>query len=143
MTITNALVVPYNREPTSADHRRQDTPCYQDEALLLHKYSFFVVRLKKKKNKAATLVPGKEASGQDGLHRLMNSVVPAPGKKTSATEGRAASQQVATGELWHTLNAQEDRYHRGGTTATAKASLWGTRIKPSLGSLHSHEQVIS
>lgn len=81
VTITNTPVVPYNRQPTSADHHRQDTPCYQDEALLLLKYLLFVVRLKKKKkNKAAMLVPRKEASGQDGLHRLTNSVVPAPEK---------------------------------------------------------------
>lgn len=67
----------------------------------------------KKKYKAAMLIPGKEASGQDGLHRLMNSVVPAPEKKPSATKGRAASKQAATaevsGEPWHTLSAQEDR----------------------------------
>lgn len=79
MTVTNTLVVPYNRQPTSADHHRQDTSCYQDEALFLHKYPFFVVQFKKI-YKAPMLVPGKEASGQDGLHGLTNSVVPAPEK---------------------------------------------------------------
>lgn len=114
VTITTSLAVPYSRQPTSADHHRQGTPCYQDEALLLIPQIPLLCGTVKK-YKAAMLVPGKEARGQDGLQRLRNSVVPAPEKnifppplKTGLSSKQAATAEVS-GELWHTLSVQEDR----------------------------------
>lgn len=104
--------MPYNHQPTSADHHRQGTLCYQDEALLLIPQIPLLCGTVNK-YKAAMLIPGKEARGQDGLQRPRNSVVPAPEKNPPPLKTGLSSKQAATaevsGELWHTLSAQEDR----------------------------------
>lgn len=88
--------MPYNHQPTSADHHRQGTLCYQDEALLLIPQIPLLCGTVNK-YKAAMLIPGKEARGQDGLQRPRNSVVPAPEKKPSATEDRSVFQTSGHG----------------------------------------------
>lgn len=87
------------------------------------------------------LISGKEASDQDGLYSLINSVNCSCPRKNPLPP-KAQPQKRCQGSL-HTLGAWEDGERRGGTAATAEVMLWGARIKPSLGSLCSHKQLIS